>query len=230
MRTSAPILLRVWGPTACFTRPDLKVDRVSFDMITPSAARGILESILWKPEMRWVIQSIELLAPIRTQTLTINELKSRASGQNIMQVISPPEGDGLKRRDVQVCIDIGADRTQRTSTILRDVDYLIGACIEIRDGMPDVAVRKYDEMFRRRASKGQFYHSPCLGQKEHAADFRLVENRADAPSAIPVDRDLGLLPYAVHAENGAVSPSYIRGCLTQGRLEVPPPNSREVLR
>ena len=148
--------LKVWGENACFTRPEMKVERVSYDVMTPSAARGILEAILWKPAIRWQVTRIDVLKPIRWTSVRRNEVGA----------VMSPRTNGLFVED---------QRQQRAGLFLRDVAYVIHAFFEMTDkaGAED-NVKKFEEMFMRRAEKGQCFHRPYLGCREFAAQFRTL--------------------------------------------------------
>src|SRR6185437_8301494 len=162
------VRLRVCGPYACFTRPEMKVERVSYDVMTPSAARACLEAILWKPAIRWHVRSIEVLRPVRWINLRRNEVASVASTRNVEATMKAGKGElGLYIED---------DRQQRAGLFLRDVAYRVHADLEFlpqRD--PQANAAKYQKMFERRAGKGQCVNQPYLGCREFAATFRLVE-------------------------------------------------------
>ena len=148
------VALRVWGDFACFTRPEMKVERVSYDVMTPSAARGVLEAIYWKPEIRWVIRRIHVLKPIRFTNIRRNELGGVGpSERTLKSYLSGEKTDVLS----QV---IEEDRQQRAATILQDVCYLIEAHYEVISG--NDPPQKHYEMFKRRSSKGQCFHHPYL--------------------------------------------------------------------
>lgn len=206
---SAPLHLRVWGDAALFTRPEMKVERVSYDVMTPSAARGILEAILWKPQMRWIVDRIDVLKPVRFQTVRRNEVGTRATN---------PFG-----------IDAEEHRQQRASVILRDVDYLIAARIALtgRAG-PNDPLTKYIEMFRRRAASGQCFHRPCLGTREFAADFALVEDELPVP--VDISPELGWMLLDIEHGGKSPVPLFFNARLRNGSLAVPDPNSPEVRR
>lgn len=142
--------IKVWGDFACFTRPEFKVERVSYPVMTPSAARGILEAIYWKPQIRYRIQRIGILKLGSQWSLLRNEISSRQSN-----------------RGQPIIVD--DNRQQRTSLILKDVEYRIQAWIEPRNGETNIA--KHLDCFRRRAEKGQYFHKPYLGCREFTADF-----------------------------------------------------------
>lgn len=185
-----PVSLHVWGDYACFTRPELKAERVSYEVMTPSAARGILTAIYWKPQFRWVIDRIHVLNPIRFTQVRRNELGCRmvAPSSDVMQ--------GRKADTVGVFIE--ENRQQRAATILRDVAYIIDAHIEITEhteGVDDVG--KHLSIFERRAAAGQCFHQPCFGTREFPAMFALVSAEHPAPEcALPAaqrNRALGLM-------------------------------------
>jgi CRISPR-associated protein Cas5d len=173
------ICLRIWGPFACFTRPEMKAERVSYDAITPSAARGVLEAIYWKPQIRWVIDAIHVLRPIRFTSIRRNEVGSKASADSAAAAMNAGRG--------ALGIVVDEDRQQRASLVLRDVEYVIGAHFEVVDprdadgrGLdPTQAAAKHLDQFNRRARSGQCFHRPYLGCREFACDFELLEG--DAP-------------------------------------------------
>lgn len=187
------IHLRTWGELACFTRPEMKVERVSYPVITPSAARGLLESILYKPQFRWRIRRIAVKRPIQFLAFRRNEVKSR---------LSPRKPEPLLADE---------DRTQRNTLALRDVEYVIEASMHLTPlaGLPrrrpeddedrgeDTPV-KYLAMFQRRAEKGQCFAQPCFGCREFPAHFELADaGSMVVPAGINRDHDLGLMLYDV---------------------------------
>ena len=208
------VRLHVSGDYACFTRPEMKVERVSYDVMTPAAARGVLDAIHWKPAIRWVIDRIHVLKPIRFENVRRNEVKSRVSA---------------KSRG----IDIAKDRVQRASLVLREVAYLIEAHFVLtKDATPEDTAAKHISMFNRRAESGQCYHRPYLGTREFAADFRLVRDSLP-PSSLPAterDRDLGWMLFDMDFDRSRADPPprFFRACLVNGVLVVPPPDSEEV--
>ena len=222
MRTSLPISLRIWGPYACFTRQGLKVDRVSYDIITPSAARAVFEAIFWKPQISWAIGRIELLKPIIHQTMTVNEVKNKLPTDEIARFAAGKAGS--------IGLDVTKDRTQRTSTILRDVDYLVHATLTLAPDVPDSDMVKYVQMFYRRAERGQCFTQPYLGLKEHHANFALVRDRRKAPPALSLDQDMGLMLHSVFDQAGNFSPCYFDARIRDGVVEVPAPASKELYR
>lgn len=219
---SPPLRLRVTGERACFTRPEMKVERVTYDVMTPSAARGVLEAILWKPQMRWVVERIDVLAPIRHAQVRRNEVADKASVRNLTTAMT----GGSAR----LGIDIEDSRQQRAAVILREVDYVIQARIELTDKAgPEDSLAKYVEMFRRRAGAGQCFHRPYLGTREFAAHFELVPDDA-APSPIEVDRDLGWMLLDIEHKGETATPLFFPARLAGGSLAVPRPDAPEVRR
>jgi CRISPR-associated protein Cas5d len=209
------IKLWVGGARACFTRPEMKAERVSYDVITPSAARGILEAIHWKPAIRWVVDKIHVLKPIRFESIRRNEVGSKISDRNATAAMTSGKLDGLVTY-------VDEDRQQRASTILRDVAYVIEAHFEMtgRAGDDDNEAKHLDT-FRRRAARGQCFHQPCLGTREFVADFELVDG--DAPtSALPADqrnKDLGWMLYDINFANDRL-PMFYRPVMADGVIDV----------
>lgn len=221
------IKLHVWGDWACFTRPEMKVERVSYDVMTPAAARGIVEAIHWKPAIAWVIDRIHVLKPIRFQTFRRNEVGSKI----------PVDGaTGARKAMNEGTLDwlglgidaVGTDgkpkhRQQRATIALVKVAYLIEAHFDLtpRATVEDTAA-KHVEMFKRRAAKGQCFHRPCLGCREFAADFEPIED--DLPSStLPDDqrtRDLGWMHYDIDFSKKDKAPTFFRAHLEDGVIDV----------
>lgn len=219
------IKLHVWGDYACFTRPEMKVERVSYDVITPSAARGILEAIHWKPAICWVIDRIHVLKPVRFESLRRNELKEcKASTRTVSTAMKNKTTKGLG-----VCVE--DERTQRATTLLRDVSYVIEAHFELTDnaGADDLAGKHLD-IFNRRARKGQFFHQPCLGNREFPAYFSLIESEVEFPvSELAHDsKDLGWMLHDIDFSNHT-EPKFFRAEMKNGVIEVPPFRSSKVV-
>lgn len=204
------VAVRVTGPVACFTRPELKAERVSYSVMTPSAARGVLEAIFWKPAIRWRIDRIQVLSEIRWIAFRRNEVNSRASTPSAATV----NGGGIA--PVLIVED---DRAQRNTVGLRDVDYIIEAHFELTERAgPEESAAKFYEMFQRRLKKGQQFHQPYLGCREFIADVRPVED--DAPAPIDHSQDLGLMLWDIDfGEKNR--PRFFRAQLERGILEVP---------
>ena len=209
------IKFKVWGEYACFTRPEMKVERVSYDAITPSAARGVLEAIYWKPEIRWVIERIHVFNPIRFDNIRRNELGGKLPVGNIKKAMKD------KKSPVETFIE--DDRQQRAAMVLRDVVYGIEAHFEITGGENNTA--KHIEMFKRRAGRGQFFHQPYLGCREFPAFFELADEFPQ--STHEGERDLGWILHDIDFEND-MKAHFFRAIMQKGVIEVPPFNSGEV--
>jgi len=210
--------LEVWGDYACFTRPEMKVERVSYDVITPSAARAIYEAILWKPAVRWHVRRIDVLRPIRRMTLKRNEVASIASDR--------AGGDGYRG------LFIEDDHVQRSALLLRDVGYRLHADLEfLQDKDPTAAPAKYQQMFERRADKGQCVNQPYLGCREFPAYFRRVSTDSAEPPPISDSDELGFMLFDMDFTNRTdPQPMFFRAALREGVVEVPAHDSAEVRR
>ncbi len=226
MANGPPLEVKVWGEFACFTRPEMKAERVSYPVMTPSAARGVLEAIFWKPEFSWQVREIWVLNPIRHFSILRNEVNSKA-------VVSTAagwaeNGGGYFAEE---------DRAQRHTLALRDVAYLIKAGIVLRThATEDIA--KYRDQFRRRVNRGQCYNRPYLGCREFAAAFCPPDG---TEGAIDYDDELGLIlfdqvfqpdddgpvQFKVHNQKGEhpvcgkATPKFFRAKLQGGILKVP---------
>lgn len=214
--------LELTGPFACFTRPEMKVERVSYDIMTPSAARACFEAILWKPAVRWHIRKIEVLKPIRWINLRRNEVASVVSTRNVETAMKT--GSGI------LSIHIEDDRQQRAGLFLRDVAYRVHANLEFkREADPSGSAMKYQEMFERRATKGQCVNQPYLGCREFTAAFRLITDPATEPTPTPETRDLGFMLHDMDFTNPAdPQPRFFRAKLENGVVNVPTWYSEEV--
>lgn len=225
--------LEVSGPFACFTRPEMKVERVSYDVITPSAARAIFEAILWKPAIRWRIAKIEVLAPIRWTSVRRNEVGKVAS----------PRSNRIFIED---------DRQQRAGLLLRDVKYRLHAEFDfialekrattgnpvpeyLRDpqeketGRADESEAKYAAMFERRAAKGQCFNQPYLGCREFSCTFSLAKKEDLQAQPIQESKDLGWMLYDLDFSNpDDIRPMFFRAQMVSGTIAVPRPDREEV--
>ena len=195
------IKLRVWGNYALFTRPEMKVERVSYDVMTPSAARGILEAIYWKPAIRWVIDRIHVLQPVRFENVRRNELANRVS---------------VNKRDMQedkpVCRYIEDDRQQRASMVLRNVEYVIEAHFEL-EGSEDIDTGKHLAIFERRVKKGQCFHRPYFGCREFPVNFEWC---GDIPQpSFSGEQDLGFMLHDIDFAND-MTPHFFRAVMQDG--------------
>ena len=227
--TDKEYCLEVWGDMACFTRPELKVERVSYDVITPSAARAIFEAIFWKPAIHWQITKIEVLNPIKWTSVRRNEVGAVAS---------------------KSVIYIEDKRQQKNSSLLKDVRYRIWAKMEYRpvakrkaegnlfahEPGKDENPMKYYQMFERRASKGQCFNQPYLGTREFSASFRWVDAETEQlQPAISEEqggtKDLGIMLYDMdYTDTKSPQPMFYRPQMNEGVIIVPPINSEEILR
>lgn len=205
--------LEVSGDFACFTRPEMKVERVSYDVMTPSAARSVFEAILWKPAIRWEMRRIEVLKPIRWVSVRRNEVASKVSVRNAQTAMNTGQGN--------LALDIEEDRQQRAGLFLRDVAYRLHAELVPVGGDAVANPAKYREMFQRRAEKGQCVNQPYLGCREFAARFRLIDDPAGEPHALDESRDLGWMLYDMDFENPTdPKPRFFRADMQRGVIDL----------
>lgn len=207
---SPTLTLRARGPLAVFTQPAFKVERVTYPVMTPSAARGLLEAVLWKPAMRWRVRRIDVLSPIRFTAFRRNEVNSR--------MLAPP-ADVVGRGGHLTSFFADDDRAQRNTVALRDVDYLVHAGIELTDRAgPEDNLTKFVEMFRRRVERGQHFHQPYLGCREFVADVMSADG---APSPVDETRELGIMLWDIAYAPGGNRARFFRARLEAGTLNVP---------
>lgn len=218
------VRLKVWGERACFTRPEMKVERVSYDVMTPSAARGILEAIHWKPAIRWVVDRIQVVKPIRFESIRRNEVGGKLSSASVSKAIKAGRTDEL-------VTFVDEERQQRAATVLRDVAYIIEAHFELTERADSSdSVGKHLDIFNRRARKGQHFHAPCLGVREFPASFELLEGDASeltVSTALQGSIDLGWMLHDIDFANG-MTPHFFRARMQDGLIEVPPFRAEEV--
>lgn len=229
---TTPMLLRTFGPLACFTRAEFKTERMSYPVMTPSAARGVLEAVLWKPQMRWRVERIKVLAPIVFTSFRRNEVASVAAIPTRSVVETGGEYGALLVED---------RRQQRNTVALRDVDYVIEARMELTDraGVDD-SLTKYVDMFQRRLERGQRFAQPYMGCRECAADVEPVDGTT--PNPVEESRDLGLMLWDIQfipgkppkgsrsiswrdgggLVSGFTRPVFFAAKLERGVMEVPP--------
>lgn len=221
------IKLLVWGDYACFSRPEMKVERVSYDVITPSAARGILEAIYWKPSFRWVIDKIHVLSPIKFTNIRRNEISSKI----------PKAG-----YEKNLGIDVTANRQQRAAMILKEVKYGIEAHFEFL-GEEDNNEGKHLDIFNRRAKNGQYFHHPYLGTREFYANFAYIEKIPECPQELSEEKDFGFMLHdivftpdnkgrIVESNKGrklTAEPRFFRAVMKYGVIDVPALESEEVM-
>lgn len=217
------VCLRVWGDYACFTRQEMKVERVSYDVITPSAARGVLEAIMWKPQIVWRVTRIDVLKPIRWASIRRNEIANVISTDNVKTAMNRGKG--------ALGLYVDEDRQQRAAMLLRDVDYLIHARFELTEKADsEDTVAKYAAMFRRRAEKGQCFNQPYLGCREFSAAFSAIDLKELLPQPITESRYLGWMLYDLEYQGSEPMPCFFRAQLDNGIVRVPEWNSEEIAR
>lgn len=205
------IKMEVWGDYACFTRPEMKVERVSYDVPTPSAARGMVESVYFHNGLRWIIDRIYVCKPIRFTNILRNEVASKISARNVLT-----EANGKKRS----YIDRNADIQQRATTMLRDVHYVIEAHFEMTDkANPSDNPGKFQDIVKRRLRNGQAYMQPYLGCRECTAHFRLWEG-GDIPT-IDETRDLGYMIFDMdYSDLENIQPMFFRAQMVHGVIDL----------
>lgn len=222
------IALHVWGEYACFTRPEMKVERVSYDVMTPSAARGILSAIYWKKEIAWAIDRIHVLKPIRFVSIRRNELGGKISQSIVSTAMQRNSTDKLYTL-------IEEDRQQRAATVLREVAYIIEAHFTLTGAeTPENTPAKHISVFNRRAQKGQCFQQPCLGTREFPAHFAWLDR--DRPETFPVTelkqqektKDLGWMLHDIDFAHEN-TPYFFKAQLQGGTIKVPPFHSTQVI-
>lgn len=214
------IKLRVWGDYACFTRPEMKVERVSYDMMTPSAARGIVEAIYWKPAIKWTIDKIHVINPINFTNIRRNEVSEVLKLSNVKKAIEKSE---------PLHIIATENRHQRAALVLKDVEYIIEAHFELnmeKAGETDT-VEKHYNIALRRLRMGQYFHHPSFGTREFGASFEIIENDSEIPQSKLVGiLDLGYMLYDMNftindqKTKQSVNPSFFRANLEDGVLDL----------
>jgi CRISPR-associated protein Cas5d len=212
MEYDNPLTVKVWGDWACFTRPEMKVERVSYPVMTPSAARGVLEAIFWKPEFFWRIREIQVLRPIRYYSILRNEVKLTASHRSAM---------GWSKTGGGYFAD--EDRAQRHTLALREVAYVIKAD-QVLKPHADADPAKYRDQFRRRVARGQYYHAPYLGCREFSARFG---DSVESDRPLPLEMDLGLMLFDLDYQHDDLGrgkrgkPKFFQAQLDRGIMTVP---------
>lgn len=218
------VTIEVWGDYACFSRPEMKVERVSYDVITPSAARGLLESIYWHPGMQWIIDRIHVCAPIRFTNIRRNEVKDTISARKVSTVMEKGVGELYLATPESI--------QQRAAMVLRDVRYVIEAHFEMtKNAAPGDNPGKFQDIMKRRLAKGQFYHQPCFGVREFPAHFAACDGLPPCPKELRGERDLGwMLLDMDYSDLENITPMFFRAVLRDGVLEVPNRSSQEVVK
>lgn len=229
------IHLKVSGDYALFSRPEMKVERVSYDVMTPSAARGILEAIYWKPQIRWIIDEIHVLNPIRFTNIRRNEIASKIAVKGAAGVNAAMANSGIRPT-----MDVAENRQQRASLLLKDVAYLIKAHVLVLDHRMEKgespspgneALGKHLDMFKRRARKGQAFQQPYFGCREFPVRFELIESEADLPkpdSSMLGEKDLGFMLHDIEFDQDratkkvrSTTPHFFRASMSDGVIQVP---------
>ena len=217
------IKLRVWGDYACFTRPEMKVERVSYDVMTPSAARNILQAILWKPSFDWEITQIDVVKPVQWFSVRRNEVGAVISANTVQTAMKTNSG--------RLALYIEEERQQRAGMFLRDVEYVIHARIRLTEHAgSDESVTKFSEIFKRRAFKGQCFSQPYLGCREFAAFFVLLGEGIELPPSISDTQDLGWMLFDLDYSEDEIKPCFFRGLMEDGKLRIPSSQSQEIRR
>jgi CRISPR-associated protein Cas5d len=209
------ITIRVRGDYALFTRPEMKVERVSYDVMTPSAARGIIEAVYWKPAIRWVIDKIHVLREIEFTNIRRNEVSDRISVDTAIRI--------MKGANEPFYLAASERRQQRASLLLKNVDYVIQAHFELVPGKADAddSPEKHYNMVLRRLRKGQYFSAPCLGTREFAARVELIEDGVIPASAIQGERDLGWMLYDLNfSDLQDIRPIFFKAALKDGVLDL----------
>lgn len=215
------ISVEVWGEYALFSRPELKTERVSYDVMTPSAARGLLDAIMWHPGLKWVVDSIHVCAPIRFTNIRRNEVKDTISARKAQSVME---------KGGELYLATPESIQQRAAMVLRDVHYVIDAHFEMTQrASPTDNPGKFQEMMRRRVEKGQFFHQPCFGVREFPAHFKPCTQLPPCPEELKGEKDLGwMLLDLDYSDPENITPHFFRATLRDGVLEVPPMYAEEV--
>lgn len=211
------VKLKVWGDYACFTRPEMKAERVSYDVMTPSAARGILEAIYWKPAIRWIIDRIHVINPIRFDNIRRNEIGVEGSSGTKIPINKVKRA--IKNNTTAIEIFIEDVRQQRAAMVLRDVRYVIEAHFEITGNKDDNSA-KHKEMFERRVEKGQCVYRPYFGCREFPVNFELIKDKIPK-SELEGTIDLGWMLHDIDFENN-MEPKFFRAQMIDGVINIPP--------
>ena len=217
------IRLEVWGEYALFSRPEMKTERVSYDVITPSAARGLLESVYWHPGLKYIIDRIHVCAPIRFTNLRRNEVKATVSARSARTVMERGSGELylISSQEIQ----------QRAALLLRDVHFVLEAHFDMTDrAAPGDNPGKFQDILKRRIKRGKFYSQPYLGCREFPAQFKLCEELPPCPEELRGVRELGYMLWDLDYSNPEdIRPLFFRASLQNGVLNVPLRNSGEVI-
>ena len=217
------IRVEVWGDYALFSRPEMKVERVSYDVITPSAARGLLESIYWHPGLSWKIDRIYVCNPIRFTNIRRNEVKDVVSGSSVKSVMKSGKGE--------IYIATSESIQQRAAMVLKDVRYVIEAHFDMTDNAAaSDNPGKFQDIMKRRLERGQFYSMPYMGTREFPAHFKPCGAIPECPDELKGTRDLGwMLLDMDYTDRSDIQPRFFRATMTDGAIDVPEFDSAEVV-
>lgn len=215
------VQVEVWGDYALFTRPEMKTERVSYDVMTPSAARGLLESIYWHPGMKWRIDRIHVCSPIRFTNIRRNEVKDTISARKVKTVMEKGQGE--------LYLAVPESIQQRAAMVLRDVHYVIDAHFDLTEkAVPGDNAGKFQDIIKRRLERGQCYSAPYFGTREFPAHFRRCTALPPCPEELRGVRDLGwMLLDMDYTDPQNITPRFFRASLTDGVMVVPPWDSEE---
>ncbi len=208
------VKVRVWGPYALFSRPEMKVERCSYDVMTPSAARGILEAIYWHPGLRWVIDKIQVNKPIRFTSVRRNEVKSKISASNVLQAYNGA--------DKELYLSTKEEIVQRASLLLCDVEYVIEAHFEMTEQANETDnPGKFKDIMMRRLKRGECYHMPYFGCREFPAHFELCEEETTSCYAVVPEKDLGFVLYDMdYSDPNDIQPMFFWAVMRNGVLDL----------
>lgn len=208
------IKVRVWGEFALFSRPEMKVERCSYDCMTPSAARGILEAIFWHPGLRWIVDRIHVRKPIRFTSVRRNEVKGKVSHTHSLRV--------MNGEDRLLCLGAKEEIVQRSSILLEDVEYVIEAHFEMtQKAAASDNPGKFKDIIMRRLHRGQCFHTPYFGCREFPAHFELFEGEEIETAYPGEERDLGYMLYDMdYSDREKIQPMFFRAVLHNGTLDV----------
>ena len=208
------VKIKVWGPYALFSRPEMKVERCSYDILTPSAARGLLEAIYWHPGLRWCIDKIQVVKPIRFTSVRRNEVKSKVSASNALQVYN-----GV---DKPLYINTKEDIVQRASILLCDVEYVIEAHFEMTEKANATDnPGKFQDIIKRRLKRGECYHMPYFGCREFPANFALCEEEISSYYENEPEKDIGFMLYDMdYTDLNNIQPMFFRAVMKHGTIDL----------
>lgn len=217
------IKVEVWGDYACFTRPEMKTERVSYDVMTPSSARGILESIYWHPGMKWHIDRIYICSPIRFTNVRRNEIKDTISARKVKSIMEKGQGD--------LYLATSESIQQRAAMVLKDVHYIIDAHFDMTDKAEHSDnPGKFQDIIKRRLDRGQFYSMPYFGTREFPAHFRKCETIPECPEELKGTHDLGWMLLDMDYSNKEnIIPRFFRAEIINGIMKIPDLDGEEVV-